>query len=300
MKARSTTICATGLALALVGGASGAHAQEAEAPTPTPRANTIERLRIRQAAPDGWLGINYVCEIKTEAKKGELFITHYGYPLIASVEPGSPADRAGLEAGDTIVAYNGSDLKNRTMSLTKLLKPDSKLLVKVHRARETYELPVIVGRRSAYAPNVTVLTPGQVIDVEPMIAPRARGRERAAIVTVDPVGPMRDLTPLPPGSQPGFIWNGPTTLAGAEMARVGPDLGAAFGVASGVLILAVAENTPASRAGLRGGDVILKVNGREVAAPNQVQRLLQMSAGEQQLKLTLMRKRKMQQVVLKW
>ena len=259
----------------------------------------------RRISPEGWLGINYVCEIKTETKKGEIFITHYGYPLIASVEPGSPAERAGLEAGDTIVAYNGEDLKNRMLSLTKLLKPDTKLLVKVHRAREIYELPVIVGRRPAYAPNVRVMTPdvNVVVEVEPPY-PSVRGRTpggaRPAIVGVRPSTPVAAEAPQPPTTPPAFVWGYSTTaLAGAEMARVGPELGEAFGVERGVLILSVGQNTPAGRAGLRGGDVILKVNGQEVAAPSQVMRQLQRSE-EQQLLLTVMRKRKTQQLTLKW
>jgi serine protease Do len=291
------------LALALLGGATEARAQGTEGAPPPPNPTApVERMRlVRRITPEGWLGINYVCEIKTEALKGEIFITHYGYPLIASVEPGSPADRAGLEAGDTIVAYNGEDLRNRRLSLTKLLKPDSKLLVKVHRAREMYELPVIVGRRTAYVPNVRSYTQNQIVEAVP-VYPRPRVTTRGGAETIISVSPTPTApeAPQPPVT---VIWreSGPTTaLAGAEMTRIGPELGEVFGVARGVLILAVGQNTPASRAGLRGGDVILKVNGQDVAAPNQIQTLLQRSEGEQQLKLTVMRKSKTQQVTLKW
>jgi serine protease Do len=315
VKGRNDSVCAVVLALALFGSAGEAGAQGSEGTAPTPTPAPVERLRLaRRITPEGWLGINYVCEIKTEALKGEIFITHFGYPLIASVEPGSPADRAGLEAGDTIVAYNGEDLKNRRLSLTKLLKPDSKLLVKVHRAREMYELPVIVGRRTAYAPNVRAMyPPNQVIEIDPAYpsAPTARGGG-GTVVTVRPMpttpampampamGAEPAVAPQPPGGL--FSWdNGSTTvLAGAEMARMGRELGEVFGVSRGVLILAVGQNTPASRAGLRGGDVIVKVNGKEVAAPNQIQTLLKRYLAEQQLTLTVMRKSKTQQVTLKW
>jgi serine protease Do len=258
---------------------------------------------MQRAVPEGWLGINYVCEIKTESRKGELFVTHYGYPLIASVEPGSPADRAGLEAGDTIVAYNGEDLKNRTLSLSKLLKPESKLLVKVHRAKEVYDIPVTVGRRTRYVPNVRLLTPGPTIEGDSMFSgmrPMLATGARPATVNVQPAQPAQAQAPQPPMTPMAFVWSGGTTaLAGAEMARVSPELGEVFGVERGVLILTVGQNTPAARAGLRGGDVILKVDGQDVAAPIQVQRQLQ-RAEEQQLKLVVMRKRKTQQVILRW
>lgn len=305
MQGRLDRFWAAVFGLALLGGAGEARAQGTEGTPAPPPPGVVERIRVgRRISPEGWLGINYVCEIKTEAKNGEIFITHYGYPLIASVEPGSPADRAGLEAGDTILAYNGEDLKQRRLSLTKLLKPDAKLLVKVHRAKEMFELPVIVGRRPSYVPNVRVWTSGTVIDAEPVYpgarAPAAMGQP--AIVSVRPVPstqPAPAVAPTPPARP---IWdNGPTmALAGAEMARMGPELGEIFGVQRGVLILSVGQNTPASRAGLRGGDVILKVNGREVTAPSQIQSLLRRFAEQQQMQLTMMRMRKTQQVVLKW
>jgi len=302
VQGRKDWLAAAVLVTALFAVAVAARGQEPEVP-PTPQA-PVARIRVNQRiVPEGWLGINYVCEIKTEAKKGELFVTHYGYPLIASVEPGSPADRAGLEAGDTIVAYNGEDLKNRTLSLTKLLKPDSKLTVKVHRAKEVYDIPVTVGRRTRYAPNVRLLAPGAMIEIDTifggmraMTAPEAR----PTTVRVRPVPPAIAQTPQPPTPPIAYAWSDATMpLAGAEMARVSPELGEVFGVERGVLILAVGQNTPAARAGLRGGDVILKVNGQDVAVPIQVQRQLQ-RAEEPQVKLTIVRKRKTQQVILRW
>jgi len=285
---------------ALFAVADSAHGQDPEVP-PTPQAPT-DRVRVSQRIrPEGWLGINYVCEIKTEEKKGELFVTHYGYPLIASVEPGSPADRAGLEAGDTIVAYNGDDLKNRTLSLTKLLKPDSKLTVKVHRAKEVYEIPVTVGRRTRYAPNVSLLTDAMIERDSTFGGMRAMTAPgRSMIVRIQPTPPAIAQTPQTPTPPIAYRWSDATMpLAGAEMARVSPELGEAFGVERGVLILTVGQNTPAARAGLRGGDVILKVNGQDVGAPIQVQRQLQ-RAEEPQVKLTIVRKRKTQQVILRW
>jgi serine protease Do len=298
--------------LALLGGANPVRAQGGEGGTPTPAPTPMERVRVSQrSTPRGWLGINYVCEIKTEVKKGELFVTHYGYPLIASVEPGSPADRAGLEAGDTIVAYNGEDVKSRTLSLTKLLRPESKLIVKVRRAKEVYDIPVTVGWRTRYEPNPRDLMPGIEGDsvfggMRVIRVPRPG--TTPSVVRVEPVPPVAAMPAQPP-QPPGFMWsNGTTTaLAGAEMARVSKELGEVFGVERGVLILAVGQNTPAARAGLRGGDIILKVDGQDVAAPVQV--LLQLKrvkeqqlnrGDEQQLKLTIVRMRKTRQVTLKW
>ena len=95
------------------------------------------------------------------------------------------------------------------------------------------------------------------------------------------------------------VWSTTTALAGAELARVTPDLGESFGVKNGVLVLSVGANTPASRAGLRGGDVITRVDGRDVETPLQFQRSLQ-RADKDEVKLTIVRKRKTIDLPMAW
>jgi serine protease Do len=67
--------------------------------------------------------------------------------LVASVEKGSPADKAGMEAGDVILKFDGqpvtesSDLPRRVGAT----KPGSKVLVQVWRKGATRDLTVTVG-----------------------------------------------------------------------------------------------------------------------------------------------------------
>ena len=303
---------------ALLAGAiafTGFRAEAQGAPTPDvaprPRSSRVyvqteaPPLPERAAAPDGWLGIHYVCEIETWAKNRELFVKHNGYPLVASVEPGSPADRAGIEAGDTIIAYNNEDINGRVLSLTRLLKPGSKLNVRIHRLRETFDIPVVVARRTMYAPDVGAIAPNvrvQIDSVTGLVSLRranAAARALPQYVVVDPVTPRPALAPLPPVTATAVVtWSTTTALAGAEMARVTPDLGESFGVEQGVLVLSVGANTPAARAGLRGGDVITRVDGTAVSTPSQFKRALQGADGG--VKLTLVRKRKEMTVPLRW
>jgi S1-C subfamily serine protease len=306
---------------ALVAGALAASADAAAAqqapppPDPTPRVRSIYTpndapVIARLAAPEGWLGIHYVCEIETWTKNGEFFVKHNGYPLIASVEPGSPAYRAGIEAGDTIIAYNNEDINGRTLSLTKLLKPGTKLNVRIHRAKESLDFPVVVARRTRYAPDVGTIAKNFYVRIdsvtglaERMVVRTGPPDMQRTFVVVDPSTPVPavSVTPTVPPTPPAAIlaWSTTTALAGAELARVSEDLGESFGVSHGALVLSVGANTPASRAGLRGGDVITRVDGNDVSTPNQVQRAMQ-RAEDGEVKLTLVRKKKTIELPLRW
>jgi membrane-associated protease RseP (regulator of RpoE activity) len=56
----------------------------------------------------------------------------------------------------------------------------------------------------------------------------------------------------------------PRAIAGAELAEMNRDLGRYFRTERGLLVLQVSPSTPASRAGLEAGDVVVKAEGRDV------------------------------------
>ena len=64
-----------------------------------------------------------------------------------------------------------------------------------------------------------------------------------------------------PGS---MVTMGQRVVAGAELASLNPGLGSYFGVEEGVLVTEVLEHTPAYQAGLRPGDVVIRVAGEAV------------------------------------
>ena len=294
---------------------ASAQGQGENAPTPPPNVGVWVQTPagpmkpVRVGTPEGWLGIHYVCAIDSWTKGREMFVRHSGHPFVASVEPGSPADRAGIQAGDTILAYDNKDVDGRTISLTQMLRPGNRITVKIRRGRDTYDIPVTVARRTMYAPD---MASRMRIEIDSLGGERVMVTRspRARVVRVPPSAVVTDQMPLTPvapalptpAAAPAIamVWSTNTALAGAELARVTRDLGEAFGVSSGVLVLSVGQNTPASRAGLRGGDVITRVGDSDIATPMQMQRALQRASDDQQVKLTVVRKRKEMPVVLRW
>ena len=58
---------------------------------------------------------------------------------------------------------------------------------------------------------------------------------------------------------------------------------------AGVVILGIARNSPAARSGLRLGDVILAMNGREIREADEVQQLVEETAVGDAIAMTLNR-----------
>jgi S1-C subfamily serine protease len=78
-------------------------------------------------------------------------------------------------------------------------------------------------------------------------------------------------------------------LADLELAPLNPDLGRYFGATDGVLVISVPKD---SQLGLKGGDVVLSVDGRKPATPSQLLRILRSYETDETLKLEVLRNHK--------
>jgi membrane-associated protease RseP (regulator of RpoE activity) len=61
-------------------------------------------------------------------------------------------------------------------------------------------------------------------------------------------------------------------VAGAELSELNPGLAGYFGTAEGVLVLNARDGTPAARAGIMAGDVIVEVDGTKVSSIAELRR----------------------------
>lgn len=278
------------------------------------------QARGESAMPRGWLGI-VVSGTAREPRivNNELIIRYINHPEIVSVEPSSPAERAGLIPSDTLIAYDGRDVKDRDISLTRLLRPNSRVMVRIRREGRTRDVPVTI----ADVPARFSLRRDMIIDdrIGPAIvgtggaaaggfptppafpaapAAPAPGMSRAT-VRVPSTGATAAVPPQAP--TPGMVFAfTPNVIAGAQMATLTEKLGRPFGTTQGVLVVTSPVGSLASESGLEDGDVIVRVAGVRVRTVQEVREHLgeAWSNGEKALELEVLRDRRSRKVTLRW
>jgi serine peptidase DegS len=94
----------------------------------------------------GWIGI--VPEDVTDEQAAQLGLAQGGV-LIANLYVGSPAQEAGLQPGDLLLAINGTILNSAQDALTRIAneKPGSVLAIRVLRGKRTFEVKAHVSER---------------------------------------------------------------------------------------------------------------------------------------------------------
>jgi S1-C subfamily serine protease len=310
----ASLILAGTLAGAALPAAAGAQA------TPAPSARSAPLAR-----PTGWLGIHYSAEAKIDETGEGLRISYNSYPVIEAIEPGSPAERSGLQVGDTLIAFNGHDFVRRGVPMSRLLRPGEKLTIRLHRNR-LRTVNVTVGTRPSGAfgfrmttpatPGARVLVreprrPGAATDLDRSVialreasdalAPEAaRLAEEVARTTVRAL--ERDVV-MNPSVAPLIAFGTPSgsmLIAGAEMVPVKPGLGDVLGVRQGVLLVNVPSGTPAERSGLRDGDVVVRAGTTEVRDPAGLHMAMLHAGPVKTLALDVVRKGRGHRVTLRW
>lgn len=174
---------------------------------------------------------------------------------IDRVDEASPAAKAGLKDGDRVVEFDGERVRS-TRQLTRLVQetPSGRTVkMVVHRGadRRTLDITPEADRVAAFDRRVE---PGLELDLD-------RDLERGLRDLPQRLEPFLNFERRFDGI-PSLMGRG---RLGAQVQPLGDQLAEYFGAKDGgVLVAGVTADSPASKAGLKAGDVITKVNGAAV------------------------------------
>jgi C-terminal processing protease CtpA/Prc len=248
------------------------------------------RCNAERSAPEGFLGINL--ENTFEALPNGRVVMRNS--VVKSVEPGSPAQGAGLAVGDRLLAVSGRSFENDLPDLTDLLTIGRRVVVRSEREGNAREVTLTVARR----PESFGQTCGEFERaLQPLrMAGPARIVMEGNLPRRRPIGDSTlaasqpRLGGVPADEVQWFVFmpnsGGVTSrvlFAGAEFRTLDDEwrevLGLKSGVA-GVFVNEVAQGSPAAVAGLRKGDVVTAVGKSPATSPEVMVRLLNVSRDE--------------------
>jgi serine protease Do len=208
--------------------------------------NIMEQLRDKGSVTRGWLGVQI--QALTPELRESLKLPAEGGALVAGVIKGDPAEKAGLKAGDVVVEFDGRPV------------------------RSDRELVSIVGNTPVgRTVGLKVLRDGASLALEVKVAKRSDEKDEAAAVDEQE-----------PGGK-----EGGKARVGLRVQDLTKELAERLGLdgTRGALVAEVVAGSPAERAGIERGDVVLEVNRQEVADAAAFAKLVRAAQPEKTLLL---------------
>lgn len=281
---------------------SAATAAPAGSPPPSPRPRAAPPAP--PAPRQSYLGV--VLEEVTSEDVERLGLPEERGALVTDVLEGGPADSSGLRAGDVVVQWRNEPVYSAA-ELGRLVRetpPGRRLEVGVYRDGSRMTLRVTL--REGRGPGASFR--GSGIGLRGVIPPEARSRirerverargewDRARRRMERPDGPLEDLEwewddagdsasvrhfRFPPMS------GGDRPRLGVRLQSLTPQLAEYFGLGDrrGALVASVRDGSPADRAGLQAGDVLLSVDGEEIPDVGDAVRAVRDSDGEVEIRV---------------
>jgi C-terminal processing protease CtpA/Prc len=191
---------------------------------------------------------------------------------VDSVVKDSGAEAAGLEAGDIIVGFNGEEIE-RESDLTRMVlssEVGDRVDLEILRDGDSMNLSAELGERDDW---VGAMKFGDFdFDHEQLQEQMERLHEQ--------LGDMKFEFRGAPGERHFFGFSRP--VLGVQLTGVTPELREHLGASpdAGVLVSKVMGGMPAEEAGIRVGDLIVAVDGREIESASDLSRALRRAGGE--------------------
>ncbi len=199
---------------------------------------------------------------------------------VDSVRPGSPAEKAGIQAADVITRFDGETVRSARQFSRLVQETSAGRMVALTVMRGNRAMDLSVTPEEARA-GLFFDGQGPVFDRRQLDATLDRLREQLRNVPFD-------VEAFRPGAR-----------LGATLHELTPQLATYFGAKNGVLVASVADDSPAARGGLKAGDVISSVNGQGVTSPGDLTRALRRADSSADVTLTIVRDRTETSVTVK-
>lgn len=219
--------------------------------------------QVYEVHPGGvtYLGVN-LAEVNADRARELKLKEPYGVE-ITRVEEGSPAEKAGLKAGDVVLEYNGQRVEGMEQ-FGRLVREtpagrEAKLLVSRGGVNQT--IAATLGTRKARTVGGNTFPGVEFPEIH-----------------------------IPDIPQIFTAWRSP--MLGIEAESLGSQLAAYFGVKDGVLVRAVIKDSAAEKAGIKAGDVITKLDGIGVTTPNEVSGAMRSASSNKMFSVELVREHK--------
>lgn len=210
---------------------------------------------------------------------------------VVAVDHDAPAGKAGIEVHDRILRMNGHAIKNSAQfkSMMQQQSPGSTVKLQIERKGRTITVSVKLANRTlleqrAWGNHYSVPDPAnQEANHE-----ANHGLAGQTFVVASSVSTESFHTVIP---NPLYV--------GVDLAPVGAQLADFFGVTggTGLLVESVASDSPGARAGLKAGDVILRVDTDTMNTPDDWLRAIRQNQGKM-VKVGIMRDKQERTLVM--
>ena len=248
-----------------------AFGQPTPPPATTPRARAAAGTYVVQHA-GSYMGIGVV-DITSERAKALNLKEERGVEVTSIIEDG-PSAKAGIKESDVVLEYNGQAVQGteQFQRLVRETPPGRQVKVLVWRSGAAQTLAAVVGER------------------------------RGTVVASDDgswnfsMPPMPTMPSMPTVSIdiPRFhmAFQNPMLGIDGESLESQEQLAEFFGVKEGVLVKAVRRNSAADKAGIKAGDVIVKVDDSKVNSSSEITRTLRGLRSKKTFTVMVVRNRK--------
>ena len=228
-----------------------------------------------------FLGVG-VAEINADRAKALKLKEERGVE-ITRVEEDSPAAKAGFKVGDVVLEYNGERVEGteQFMRLVRETPAGRQVRFLIGRDGATQTLTAAIGARRG------TIGYGQPFD-EGKLRAQLQGNEAQLKTQMERL--RQQLRVMPDIPTPNMSWR--SGMLGVEAESLNSQLAEFFGVKEGVLVRSVSKDSAAEKAGLKAGDVIVKIDDTKVTSPREITSAIRALRSKNTFPVTVVRNHK--------